>query len=715
MPDAPGAADSGLVALVRIARLHEVAADAERLRHEFAAGDAPLEGPALVRAARWLGLKARRIESEPARLAAAPLPAIARLVDGEFVVLAALRSDAVLLLRAGASRPESCAREDFLAAWSGELILLTRRAALTPAARAFGFAWFLPFVMRHRHLFGEVLLVSLVLQVLALVSPVFFQVVIDKVLVHRGLATLDVLALGLLLVSLFEVVLGGLRTYVFAHTTNRIDAALGATVFGHLLRLPLAWFEARRVGDVVARVRELDAIRAFITGSAVTVLVDAVFTAVFFVVMTLYSPLLTALVAATLPLYAALAFTLAPVLRARLGERFERGADCQAWLVEAVGAIATLKAAAVEPGARRLWEERLAAYVAASFRTTLLAETANQLAALVNKLMVLGILWAGAHQVIAGALSVGQLVAFNLFAARVAGPILRLVQLWQDFQQAAVSVKRLGDVLDAPPEPRPTAGRGELPRPAGRLRFDAIRFRYRADRAPVLDGFSLDVAPGEVIGIVGPSGAGKSTLARLLQRLYVPEQGRVLIDGVDIAALDPARLRRLVGVVLQDDVLFNRSVRDNIALVDTALPFDRVVRAARLAAADEFISALPQGYDTVVGEHGATLSGGQRQRIAIARALCGAPRILVFDEATSALDHEAEAALQRNLRHICAGRTVMIIAHRLSALRLADRIAVIEAGRVVELGTSRELLARGGWYAALARRQGVAGDLAGSA
>ncbi|MGE0484602.1 MAG: type I secretion system permease/ATPase [Gammaproteobacteria bacterium] len=707
---APSAPDPGLLALVRLAQLHEVAADSTRIRHEFPRGDAPFDGPTLARAARWLGLKARCLRSEPGRLARMPLPAIAGLAAGGYVLLAAVRDEAVLLLRADAARPERCTLDDFVAAWSGELVLVTRRAALVTTPGAFGFAWFLPFVWRYRRLLGEVLLVSLVLQVLALVSPVFFQVVIDKVLVHRGLATLDVLALGLLLVSLFEVVLGGLRTYVFTHTTNRIDVALGQAVFAHLLRLPLAWFEARRIGDVVARVRELDGIRAFITGSAVTVFVDTLFTVVFFAVMLLYSPPLTVLVLATLPAYAVLALTLAPLLRARLDERFQRGADCQAWLVEAVGAIATLKAAAVEPSARRHWETRLAAYVQASFRTTLLAETANQLAALVNKLMVLGILWLGAHQVIAGRLSVGQLVAFNLFAARVAGPILRLVQLWQDFQQAAVSVRRLADVLDTPAEAATTAARGSLPRIEGALRFEDVRFRYRVGGGAVLDGFALDVAPGEVIGIVGPSGAGKSTLARLLLRLHRPEHGRVLIDGIDIAGVDPVRLRRTVAVVMQDNVLFNRSVRDNIALADAALPFERIVRAARLACAHDFVVALPDGYDTVVGEHGATLSGGQRQRLAIARALVTEPRILVLDEATSALDYEAETALQQHMRGICAGRTVLVIAHRLSALRVADRIAVVDGGRVVELGTHRELVARGGWFAGLARRQGLGTD-----
>ena len=706
--------DSGVVCLVMLARMHEVAANAEQLVHEFGSSSGNLDDTDLVRAARWLGLKARQLTSTPERVLDMPVPALARLKDGIYVILAGARDKRMLIRRHDSPASETWSRAEFEAQWSGSVVLLSRRAGLIAAPDQFDFSWFLPVILKYRKYLGEVLLASFFLQLFALITPLFFQVIIDKVLVHHGLTTLDILAAGLLIVSLFEVLLGGLRTYVFAHTTNRIDVALGSALFRHLLRLPMAYYEARRVGDTVARMRELETIRNFITGSSITVLVDAVFTLVFFGVMYLYSPWLTLSVAATLPLYALLAITLTPALRARLNEKFNRGADNQAFLVEAVTAIETLKAAAVEPATQRRWDERLAAYVAASFRTTQLSNIANQLAALINKLMVLGILWVGARQVIEGSLSVGQLVAFNMLAGRIAAPILRLTQLWQDFQQAGVSVQRLGDILNAHPEPAHSSARGSLPAIRGEICFDHVRFRYQPDAPEALSNFSLDVNAGEIVGVVGRSGSGKSTLAKLIQRLHVPERGRVLVDGVDLAMVDTAWLRRNIGVVLQDNVLLGRSVRENIALADPAMAMTRVVHAAKMAGAHEFILALPQGYDSDVGENGCTLSGGQRQRIAFARALITNPRILLLDEATSALDFESEAAIQRNMRYICKGRTVIIVAHRLSAVRQADRIIVLEQGRLIEHGTHAALRHGEGYYANLCRYQHAVSGSSGS-
>ncbi|HHO68157.1 MAG TPA: ATP-binding cassette domain-containing protein, partial [Gammaproteobacteria bacterium] len=390
-----------------------------------------------------------------------------------------------------------------------------------------------------------------------------------------------------------------------------------------------------------------------------------------------------------------------PLLRARVNEKFNRGAENQAFLVETVNGIETLKAMAVEPQMQRRWEEQLAGYVQAGFRATQLGNIAGQTAGLIDKVMVVGILWVGARAVIAGDLSVGQLIAFNMLAARVSGPVLRLVQLWQDFQQAGVSVQRLGDILNTPTEPGHDQSRLSLPDIRGGIRFDAVSFRYRPEGPDVLNELSLSITPGEVLGVVGHSGSGKSTLTRLIQRLYVPGCGRVLIDGVDIARVDTAWLRRRIGVVLQDSMLFNRTVRENIALADPALPMASVIHAATLAGAHDFILEMPQGYDTPVGEHGASLSGGQRQRIAIARALVTDPRILIFDEATSALDYESERVIQHNMAAICKGRTVIIIAHRLSTVRGAQRILVLERGRLVEQGSHAELIERNGRYARL--------------
>ena len=693
--------DTGAVCLALAARILGLAAEPEQLRHRYGqAGQSLAEGD-LLRATRFLGLKARALNSDWQGLSRTALPAMAQHQDGHWFVIARLEQDRVLIQDPLEQRPQSLPRELFEQAWSGRLLLLTRRARGFDEQTRFGFKWFLPAIRKYRRLFIEVLAASFFIQLFALVTPLFFQVVIDKVLVHKGLTTLDVLAVGLLAVSLFEVVLTGLRTYVFSHTTNRIDVALGAKLYRHLLALPMSYFGARRVGDSVARVRELENIRNFITGSALTLVIDLFFTLVFLAVMYYYSPLLTWIVLGSIPFYILLSLFITPVLRARVNEKFNRGAENQAFLVESVTGVETLKAMAVEPQMQRRWEEQLAGYVSASFKATNLGNIASQVAGFINKVVIVLILWIGARAVINGELSVGQLIAFNMLAARVSGPILRLVQLWQDFQQAGVSIQRLGDILNTPTEPGYNQQRSSLPRLEGHIRFDHVTFRYRPDGAEVLHDVCLDIPAGEVLGVVGRSGSGKSTLARLVQRMHIPTQGRVLVDGVDLALVDTAWLRRHVGVVLQENVLFNRSVRENIALSDPGMPMKRVVEAAQLAGAHEFILELPEGYDTRIEEQGANLSGGQRQRLAIARALVTNPRILVFDEATSALDYESERIIQHNMRRISQGRTVIIIAHRLSAVRQADRIIVMEQGRIAEQGTHDQLLQREGHYARL--------------
>ncbi len=698
--------DTGLISLSLVARFFGVAADTEQLRHQFARSQQPVSSDALILAGRHLGLKTRRVASEWSRLAKTPLPALAQHNDGHWVVLAKADEERALIQDPLEERPLALPRELFEPAWSGTLILITRRSLLNDPTARFGFRWFIPALIKYRKLFSEVLVASFFLQLFALVTPLFFQVVIDKVLVHKGLTTLDVLAFGLIVVSVFEVLLGGLRTYVFSHTTNRVDVELGAKLYRHLLSLPMSYFGARRVGDSVARVRELENIRNFITGSALTLVIDIFFTFVFLAVMYYYSPLLTYIVMGSIPAYLMLSLMVTPILRARVNEKFNRGAENQAFLVESVNGVETLKSMAIEPQMQNRWDEQLAGYVQASFKATNLNNIANQVAGMINKVVIVLILWVGACAVINGDISVGQLIAFNMLSARVSGPVLRLVKLWQDFQQAGVSVQRLGDILNTPTEPGYRQARISLPGIQGRIQFDRVSFRYRIDGPEILRNLSIDLNPGEVIGIVGRSGSGKSTLTKLVQRLYVAERGRVLIDGVDIAQVDTAWLRRRIGVVLQENVLFNRSVRENIALADPGVPMDKVIQAAKLAGAHEFILEMQEGYDTLVGEHGDNLSGGQRQRIAIARALIPDPRILIFDEATSALDYESERIIQQNMNDICKGRTVLIIAHRLSTVRGAHRIIVMEKGEVIEQGDHEELVQQHGHYARLHSLQG---------
>ena len=544
------------------------------------------------------------------------------------------------------------------------------------------------------------LLASFFVQIFALVTPLFFQVVIDKVLSHKSYDTLFVLVGALIVISLFDVVLQYLRSYALSHTTNRIDVELGRRLFFHLFHLPMSYFETRSAGQTVARVRELETIRAFLTGQGLFSALDIFFTLVFIAVLLAYSWKLTLIVVGSIPLYLLIAALVRPILRETIKEKFNRGAESQQMLVEAIVGAQTVKAAAVEPAMQVQWEEKLAAYVSSSFDAGLIGSGGQMAIQYVSKLTTALLLLFGAKAVIDGEMSVGELVAFNMISAQVAQPILRLSQIWQDFQQVQISIDRLGDILNMPTEPLNLA-HGNLPPAKGAIEFRNVTFRYRSGAPEALKDVSLAIRPGEVIGIVGRSGSGKSTLAKLIQRFYIPEQGQVLIDGVDVAQVNPAWLRAQIGVVLQENLLFNRSLHENIALANPTMSRAQVIAVARLAGADEFVSRLAHGYDTIIEERGTNLSGGQRQRIAIARSLAIQPPILIFDEATSALDYESERLIHNNMREIVKGRTVIIIAHRLQAVRPCNRIIGMHEGRVVEIGSHDELLRAKGLYAHL--------------
>ncbi|MXN76523.1 type I secretion system permease/ATPase [Burkholderia sp. 4701] len=703
VPELARVNDPGLVALVVIAQYHGIAANAEQLRHAAAMRGEQLEVGDLQIAGRSLGLKVRRICVSPERLVETPKPALMLDESGRHFVLASCDGEKALIVEADGAGPEIISQSDVMVRTGGQALLITSRASLAGGLAHFDFSWFVPAVVKYRRILLEVLLVSAALQVFALVSPLMFQVVMDKVLVNRAFDTLNVVCVALLISGLFEILLSGVRNHVFAHTASRIDVELGARLFRHLLSLPLAYFGVRRVGDTVARVRELENIRSFLTGQALTAVIDLFFSIIFLGVMCVYSVWLTLVVVVSLPVYAAISMLITPILRKRLDEKFARTADNQSFLVETVSGVETVKSMAVEPQFTRRWDNQLAGYVAAGFRVTALGNVGQQLIQLVGKLVSLVTLYLGARFVIEGKLSVGQIVAFNMMSQHVAAPVLRLAQLWQDFQQVGISMSRLGDILNTRTEL--SQSRQTLPAVRGNISFQSIRFRYRPDGPTILDDVSLDIAAGEVIGIVGRSGSGKSTLTKLLQRLYLLEHGRVRIDGIDLALAEPAWLRRQIGVVLQENRLFNRSIRENIAVTDPGASLDIVIRAAQLAGAHDFISELPEGYDTIVGEQGANLSGGQRQRIAIARALVTNPRILIFDEATSALDFETEHIIQNNMRAMCEGRTVIIIAHRLSSVRHANHIIAMDKGRIVEKGTHETLLELRGYYAHLVALQ----------
>lgn len=709
-------AESALLSLAVAAQIAGIPASPETLFRAFPPQDTLSVSMLLLRAAKKIGFKAKETATTVDRLDRLPRPTLLFLSGGRTHVLLGAEcrepgKGRVMLLDPAKKTPYLLDFEALSEQWDGRAIPLVRRFSVEALNKKFGIGWFLPVVIRFKKHLAEVFVGSFFLQAFGLITPLFSQVIIDKVLVHKGLSTLDILVLGLVIINVFEMILSVTRTYLFSHTTNRVDVILGSKLFRHLLALPLPYFEARTVGVTIARVRELETIRSFITGTALTVVLDLLFTVVFIAVMFFYSPKLTLISLLAMPFFIALSVLVTPVLRERLNRKFACNAESQSYLVEMVTGIQTVKSLAIEPQLNGRWEGVLANYVRASFRAGFLGALASSVAQLIQKSSGLAVLWFGARMVMQGEFTVGQLIAFQMLAGRVTEPILRLATLWQDFQQVRLSIERLGDILNFPAEPDSSPGRSSSGRIQGKVEFENVGFRYRLDGPPVLEDIRLTVEPGSTVGIVGRSGSGKSTLTKLVQRFYVPTVGRLMIDGVDLAQVDPAWLRRQTGVVLQENFLFAGSVRDNIAAVDTAASLDRVIAAAKLAGAHDFILELPEGYDTQVGERGASLSGGQRQRIAIARTLMTDPRILIFDEATSALDYESERIIQKNLRGICRGRTVFIIAHRLSTIRGADVIVVMDRGRIVERGTHDELMDKNGLYRFLDRQQHLLGSL----
>jgi len=696
------APQTALMCLTIVARHHGIDVGYDRLVHDHAPGAAPIATTRLLRIAQGVGLRARAATlawSDLMKLGAA-CPALARLDNGNWVVIAATRAgepaeQTVSIVDPLAAKPELLVLTEaqFCARWQGEVALVKRSYRLADPEQPFGFRWFVPELLRQRHLFGDVALSALFLYALGLATPIFLQLVIDKVLVHESYATLYVLTGGIAAALVFEACFNFLRRYLLLYATNRIDVRVAMRVFAHLVSLPVTLFERVPTGVLVKHMQQTSRIREFLTGRLFLTLLDAVSLVVFVPVLLLYSVPLTLVVLGFAALVALVVLSLAGPFSRRLQALYEAEGQRQALLVETVHGMRTVKSLALEPRQRRTWDDGSAQIVSERYRVEKMSALAQVLIGLVQNLMTVAIISLGALYVFDGSMTVGALVAFNMLAGRVSGPLMQIVSMVHEYQDVALAVRMLGEVMNQRPEQRGQS-RGLSPELSGRVEFDKVTFRYGGDGAPALDDVSFTVPAGSVFGIVGRSGSGKTTLTRLIQGLYPVQQGVVRVDGYDSRELDLVHLRKSTGVVLQDSFMFKGTVRENIAATKPDATFEAVAQAARMAGADEFIERLPRGFDTPLEENAQNLSGGQRQRLAIARALLTDPRLLIFDEATSALDPDSEMIIRRNLQTIAKGRTVIIVSHRLATLVDADAILVIEGGRIADLGRHDQLVSR---------------------
>jgi len=692
--------DTGLYCLVKIAEHFSIPTELSQLERAYIVDEHSIDSVTLLGAAKDIGLKAREFNNVTIdHLIKMPKPFIAKLKNNNFVLVVGANKEKIQIYDPMAGNKQFITNMDIFAKnWEDTVILFAKKFMVKEKIKKFGFSWFIPVVAKYKNFLVQVLGVSLVLQILGLLAPLFTQTIIDRVLVHHSVSTLNVLIIGMIFVALFQNWMQALRSYLFVNTTNKIDTLLSSHMFRKVSELPIKYFDKWQVGDVVSRMGELETIRSFLTGSALTVVLDIIFAIVYLVVMFIYSNILSYIVWFTVPLYVILNAVVAPAYKKRINERFLLSAENQSFTIEAITGVRTVKTMGVEETFVERYEGILVRYLKSVFSVINLANIAGSIGLFIQQAFNLAILWIGAYYVMQHDLSVGELIAFQMLAGQVIAPILRLVNMWQYFQQIRVSMDRLGDVMSEKSEPAFNPNRTTLPSLKGEIVFDNVNFRYKADSKNVLTDIKIRIPAGAKVGIVGRSGSGKSTLTKLIQRLYVPDSGRVLVDGVDISQVDTAWLRRQIGVVLQENFLFSGTIKENIAIAKPNIADEEIFKATKLSGVDEFVKEMPHQYETFVGERGSLLSGGQKQRVSIARALLLDPRILIFDEATSALDTESEQLIMNNIDMIAKGRTALMIAHRLSTVRHCDVIIAMDKGKILEVGTHQQLMEHKGYY-----------------
>lgn len=693
---------TNLHCLALVARHHGVDLSPERLQHDYAVTDEPVALRQLLRMAKDAGLRARHVDLMWRSLfeLGNAYPVLAELENGNWIVIAGAVTDddggeRVRVLDPLAERPEFILldEEQFSRSWHGSVILMKRNYKMKDDDQPFGFRWFIPEVIRQRSFFRDVALAAFVLYGLGLTTPMFFQLVIDKVLVHQSYATLTVLTIGIAVALIFDATFSFLRRYLLLYATNRIDIRIATRTFGHLLNLPISLFEQASAGVIVKHMQQTGRIREFLTGRLFLTLLDGLSLLVFVPILLLYSVKLTLVVLGFAALVGLVVMMLVGPFQRRLQALYLAEGDKQALLVETVHGMRTVKSLALEPRQRKVWDDCSAQAISVRFRVEKISTVAQSLTGLLEKLMSVAIIGLGALDVFSGAMTVGALVAFNMLAGRVSGPLVQIVTMVHEYQEVALSVRMLGEIMNQRPE-QFGRGRGIRPQLRGRIEFDKVSFRYGPEGPPALDDVSFTVPAGSVFGVVGKSGSGKTTITRLIQGLYQSQQGLVRIDGYDSREIDLVHLRSSIGVVLQDNFLFRGTVRENIAAAKPDASIEEIVEVARIAGAEEFIERLPRGFETMLEENASNLSGGQKQRLAIARALITDPKLLIFDEATSALDPDSEAIIRQNLSQIAAGRTVIIVSHRLSTLVDSDAILVVERGKIADIGRHDQLVSR---------------------